>query len=485
VLPPPGMGAVYAFPSEQLDRAQQLAALWPEIEPRSIPDPFGNVLLYLVEVPADLASQLPERYASMQSTPAAFERAPDLAGQYSAEPDKQVTLLWDADEPVDASLTAYVHLIDADGHRVAQIDKLPANGTYRTNEWTLGERVLDRYFPQIVDACAGGEPLRVQVGWYASDEGHAPRPRADASGETALAGTVTLRILSHDPGVLQPPVQVDRPVTDQLSLRGYAVTADAPQPGSPLLLDLYWRSDHDEGSSPVYSDSPLTITLASDATQSVVWAGQLAPRADWDPGEEICRRVRAKIPSDLAPGEYRLQLALGDEAGGLVYEIDLSSMDVAASTRNFEPPPLAVPVDAEALEPGTGDRFELLGVNVEPPTLSAAQNLDVELVWRAGTSPSGNYKVFAHLVNGAGDIVSQSDAIPGDGYITNQWVAGEVVADRHELPLPDDLPGGEYTIIAGLYDPVSATRLEATDATGQRYADDGIRVTTVTVTDRE
>ena len=482
VLPPAGMGAVYAFPSEQQDRAQQLAALWPDIEPKSIPDKFGNVLLYLVEVPAGLASQLPERYSTMQSTPAAFVRAPDLIGQYSADPDKQVTLLWDADEPVDGSLTAYVHLIDADGHRVAQIDKLPANGTYRTNEWTPGERVLDRYFPQILDLCAGGEPLRVRVGWYASQEGHAARPRADASGETALAGTVTLRILSYDPGILQPPVQLDQQVSDQLTLRGVGLAAEVPQPGSPLILDLYWRSDHEEGSSPIYSDSPVTITLVSDAAESVVWEGELAPRADWDPGEEICRRVRAKVPADLAPGAYRLQLAVGDGAGGFSHEFGLSTIDVAVSTRSFEPPPVAVPVDAETLEPGTGDRIELVGANVTPVAPSPGDTLAVELVWRAAAALSGNYKVFVHLVNEAGDIVSQSDAFPGDGYATNQWVGGEVVVDGHELPLPDDLPAGEYTVIAGLYDPVSATRLEASDAAGQRYANDGIFVTTVPVT---
>ncbi len=51
VLPPQGMGAVYAFPSEQEERAQQLAELWPGIEVRPVPDRFDNVLLHLVEVP--------------------------------------------------------------------------------------------------------------------------------------------------------------------------------------------------------------------------------------------------------------------------------------------------------------------------------------------------------------------------------------------------------------------------------------------------
>src|SRR5690606_3651069 len=55
VLPPPGKGAVYAFPSEQMERAEQVAALWPGIAVESIPDPYGNVLLHIVKIPAEIA----------------------------------------------------------------------------------------------------------------------------------------------------------------------------------------------------------------------------------------------------------------------------------------------------------------------------------------------------------------------------------------------------------------------------------------------
>ena len=175
VLPPAGDGVVYAFPSEQLERASQIAELWPGVDVRQFPDKFGKTLLHLVEIPPDTASSLPVRFASLQFFPAAFDRAPDLLGQYSANPDKQITLLWQADEDMDASLTSYVHLIDPDGRRVAQADKLPGNGSYGTEDWTVGERVLDRYYPAMIDPCAAGVPLRAQVGWYAQSEGHAPR----------------------------------------------------------------------------------------------------------------------------------------------------------------------------------------------------------------------------------------------------------------------------------------------------------------------
>ena len=402
VLPPQGMGAVYAFPSEQEERAQQLAELWPGIEVRPVPDRFDNVLLHLVEVPPGMASELPPRYAGLQPTPAAFTDAPDLVGQYAATPDKQISLLWSADEPIDASLTSYLHLIDPDGRRVAQVDKLSGNGSYRTDDWTLGEQVLDRYFPSMLDRCAAGVPLRAQVGWYAREEGHAARPRADAPGETASAGALILPILSHDPGYLQPPVEHDQPISAELTFRGYDFVPADNQPGSPVTVDLYWRSDHAEGSSPVHAAAPLTLTLASDGATHVVWSGELAPDSDWDPGEEICRRIRARLPDDLEPGTYRLRAEVAGAPGYAPQNIDLTELDVTPSTRRFDPPPLDANVDAELTTSLVGDQFTLLGANVSAQKLRAADTLSLDLIWQANGSPVGNYKAFVHLVDAAG-----------------------------------------------------------------------------------
>jgi 4-amino-4-deoxy-L-arabinose transferase-like glycosyltransferase len=68
VLPPKGKGAIYAFPSEQSKRAEQLAALWLGVEARPVLDKHGKVLLHLVEVPPELASTPPSKYASLDLT---------------------------------------------------------------------------------------------------------------------------------------------------------------------------------------------------------------------------------------------------------------------------------------------------------------------------------------------------------------------------------------------------------------------------------
>ena len=280
--------------------APEQPAARPHVQVRQVDGPFGAALLYLVEVDLQTAAQLLAAYEPLQTSAAAFVGAPDPLGLYAADPDKQITLLWEADEPYTASLTSYIHLIDPDGRRVAQIDKLPGNGSYPTTAWTVGERVFDRYYPSILDPCTGGIPLRAKVGWYALAEDHAPRPRADAPGDTALAGVVTLLSFSHAPGYLQPQVSNEQPVTNELSFLGFNFTGSDLEPGSPIVVDLYWRSDHAGGSHPPSAALPIAMRLDNDGVSTAIWQGELA-MSDWDPGKELCRRVRLQIPVDTPP----------------------------------------------------------------------------------------------------------------------------------------------------------------------------------------
>ncbi len=483
-LPPPGMGAVFAFPQEQLERAEQLAKLWPHVQVRQVEDPFGAVLLHLVEVDPQTATEIPAAYAPLQTNAAAFVDAPNLLGLYAANPDKQITLLWEADEPYTASLTSYIHLIDPDGRRVAQIDKLPGNGSYPTTAWTVGERVLDRYYPSILDPCTGGIPLRAQVGWYALAEDHAPRPRADVPGETALAGVVTLLTFSHDPGYLQPQVRAEQPVTHELSYLGFNFTGSDLEPGSPIVVDLYWRSDHAGGSHPPSAALPIAIRLESAGASMPIWQGELAPMSDWDPGKELCRRVRLQIPVDTPPGPYTLQAQLTGAVEDALWTTDLLELDVRASTRLFEQPDLEVAAPARFADANDFDHISLLGALSSTATLdSPSPSLELTLVWQAQTAPHGNYKAFVHLLDAEGAIVAQSDATPGPDYPTNRWLAGEVVLDSHLLELPASLAPGNYTVVTGLYDPISAERLNAVADHGQPLPDNRAVVQQITVPD--
>ena len=487
VLPPPGQGAVYAFPAEQAKRAEQVAALWPGLTTQSVPDRYGRTLLVNVTLDSDTASHWPPKLEPTAERPARFIQAPTLMGLQAATPDKQVTLFWGAETPMTRNLTSFVHLIDTDGHRVGQIDKLPGNGSYPTTDWTPGERVIDRYFPAIMDRCAGGEDVRVQVGWYELKSGDQPRPRADSSGDSALAGHLILPVISYPPDELQPSVRMTSPVSPTLTLLGYTLHGDRFQAGSPLTIDLFWLSRHAKDEK-APSGQPIVLTLSGAARDQILWQGDISDHAHWSNNEAICRRIALRLPTDLASGNHDLRLALPSPAaakGGTNTIVSLTQLTIEKSTRQFDLPPLIQKSGALLSEPNNQDgQIRLAGIAALTSTVSSSQPaapsaLSVTLVWQALGPVRGNYKAFVHLLDDDGKIVAQSDAIPANGYAANRWVTGEVVSDTHTLVLPADVASGTYHLNAGLYDPVSGQRLLARSTTDQPFSDNAVPLGTI------
>ena len=73
---------------------------------------------------------------------------------------------------------------------------------------------------------------------------------------------------------------------------------------------------------------------------------------------------------------------------------------------------------------------------------------------------AADYTVFVHLLDAAGNVLAQGAAPPRAGrYSTHWWDPGEVVADRHVIPLPADLPPGDFRARIGLYNPNTGERL--------------------------
>jgi hypothetical protein len=471
VLPPPGKGAIYAFPAEQIERAEQIAELWPGLTVESVPDPYGNVLLYTVHISAEVAASWPTSLLPTTERHAAFRDAPLLLGMFAATPDKQVTLFWSAAQEMGSSLTTFVHFIDRDGHRVAQADKLPGNGSYPTRVWSAGERVIDRAYPELIDRCAGGETVRVQVGWYELREGNPQRPRADSAGTTALAGEMSLTYFTYPLDSFQPGVSIEAPLSPTLSLQGYTLRDEELQAGSPLTLDLLWlNSDSEDKEAAGLTE--IRLNLVQGATTHQLWQGHIAPGSRWDDGRALCRRIHASLPQELAAGDYTLTV---DQPGATNGEaIILGTVAVGPSTRLYELPELARTLNI-TLTTEDNSEIALVGLSSEPRPDSASNELIVDIVWQSAARINGNYKAFVHLLDNTGTIVAQSDAIPGGDYVTSRWLPGEVILDRHLLALPPEVASSDnmegYQLVAGLYDPIGMQRLSARTSDGADLPD--------------
>jgi hypothetical protein len=304
VLPPPGYGLIYAYPPEMVREAERVAEFWPSAVVEAPPDPYGGPLYVQVKVEADQLTTWPPGFQPVEPMEARFVDAPTLLGMQPGPRGGEFTLFWRAEERETVrDLTAFIHLIDADGHRVGQIDKLPGNGSYLTTGWSPGERVMERYTPEVYDPCAGGETVEVLVGWYEMAANGERRPRLDAPGDVAVAGEWALPLASYSAEQLTLPNPVDLTLEENLVLAGHELRSDPLAPGAPLVLDLYLRGGEDS------ADTLLSLQLEETPQLSPLWLEPAAPGVNWPTGAITCRRVRTSLPVDLPPGAYWLTLS--------------------------------------------------------------------------------------------------------------------------------------------------------------------------------
>lgn len=477
VLPPAGMGLAYGFPAEQHERAEEIAALWPAAELTDLTDPYGNHLITVVTVPAAAAAAWPDALTPAVEMEARFFEAPTLIGMQQEQGSTALNLFWRGDQPTFRDLTTFVHLIDQSGARVGQVDKLPANGSYRTPYWTVGDRLVDRYLPELTDLCAGGERARVVVGWYQYLADNQRMARTDAPGDSALAGSVTLPLVSY------PAERFSLPLTFEPAgpaegagpaLIGAEIHAGPVEPGAPLTVDLLWQ-----GRAADHAGGDFSLLLARGDNELVLPPGTIpiASGAEWQEDEALCRRVRTHVPQGTASGRYDLVVrsATGD--------LRLGELQVAESTRLFTVPDVAEMNDA-AFDGLIALRGHDLDVATDQANGEPAELL-LTLVWQALVLPAGDravpHKVFVHVVDAAGDLIAQSDAEPAGGYGTDRWLPGEVVVDQHRIALPPDAGGQTLRVLVGLYEPVGGQRLAAESQDGTAYPDDAVPLAEITI----
>jgi hypothetical protein len=107
---------------------------------------------------------------------------------YDLLPDPPaIALYWQAQASMDEDYSVFVHMLDANGELVGQMDGQPLQGDYPTTWWSPGEVIVDR---RSAPAVAPGE-YRLLVGWYRLSDG-SRLTLADGSGDSVTLGTVNV-----------------------------------------------------------------------------------------------------------------------------------------------------------------------------------------------------------------------------------------------------------------------------------------------------
>ena len=122
-------------------------------------------------------------------------------------------------------------------------------------------------------------------------------------------------------------------------------------------------------------------------------------------------------------------------------------------------PPVTDAVPAHPLDVWAGDRVHILGYDLPTDTVRAGEPLELILYQSAPEPVEGIWMPYARL--GPVEARWTTDS----RLLTPQWLPGEEVVERYELPVPFTLPPGEYPLRLGYAD-LSGGRAELDLSTG-------------------
>lgn len=225
---------------------------------------------------------------------------------------------------------------------------------------------------------------------------------------------------------------------------------------------------------------PITLESAGITGQHVASLrlasadGRIWAQRDAVIEQDGVQRVGLLAPAGMPAGRYALRLSLAYpedgrpigllEPAGQGSELALGEIDVQTPTT---PPPLsALPIEYSQ-EATLGDAARLLGYSATPGPLLPGTDLTVNLFWQAlPGAANSNLSAFVQLLDRQGQVAAGWEGPPVPWRPTRDWQPGELLRSQHMLRLPATLPAGRYSLVAGLFDPLTGERLPATWQTG-------------------
>jgi uncharacterized membrane protein len=207
----------------------------------------------------------------------------------------------------------------------------------------------------------------------------------------------------------------------------------------------------------------LSLRLSDNAGE--IWAIYDEPlggnQQDLRQLSTLVQSLRLAVPLGTPPGEYTLDAVIYDpDIAKIVQPYGTSARGDHAVLGTIQ---VSRPAESPALRPAVADFGPLRLVEATTPVtvVPPGAGVPVDLLWQAAPDFQGEpLVVVIQLLDQDGQVAASLEAQPLDGrYPTTQWQPGELVRDRHRLPLPDDLAPGTYSLIVGLYRAAEGQRL--------------------------
>jgi len=387
----------------------------------------------------------------------------------------ELTLYWQVLKRPAEDYSLSFRLLDEEGTRWSQTDIIPFNGFYPTSRWDPGKVVAQSISIPSPYASPPGR-YKWELKLYSPstwqelevfDEKGASLDQGGSIGEVELATT---------PSTLLPEIPIEHPRREEFGrvvrLVGYDLADREWQAGEALRLDLYWENLAQRG------EEYWVVLQLLDGAGNVLRQGS-CPLGHFPADTIVKRRYELVIPSGASGQRCSLVIKVESPASGAslpvgsafwlfkAQHLTLTQVSVAEEERIFERPAIQHPLEARL-----GQEVEFLGYDLYETSLKAGGRVTLVLYWRAWQEMEVSYTVFIHLLDEEGKIWAWGDGLPCEGKrLTSGWMEEEVIVDRHEIALPEDIPRGRYRLIWGMYEARSGVRLPVFGAEGRPLGD--------------
>ncbi|GAB4575935.1 MAG: hypothetical protein Kow0077_29920 [Anaerolineae bacterium] len=288
---------------------------------------------------------------------------------------------------------------------------------------------------------------------------------------------------------------------ENLQFLGYTRSTDLAAPGDTVNLTFYFRARRPLTEDYHLSVHVLTREEAESVAQYDLQLGEWKyPSTAWIPGLAVRNRVPLELPADLPniPQSYLVTARVWstDRPAKTLEESELDGLTIQESARRLLTPdtvvlfglPVFAPPEVPPAPQAADFRFDgdyaLAGYDL-PTDGTVGQPLEVAFWWHTGRNPriADNYVQFIHLFHENGQDYWVYDRPPFDDlFPTADWPGNLTVVDRFAIPLPADLPPGEYTVRTGMYEPVNKDRIPVRTGDGQVVQDFSITLGQIAIT---
>ncbi len=236
-------------------------------------------------------------------------------------------------------------------------------------------------------------------------------------------------------------------------LLGYDLGKSQLEIGQTAFVSLYWNI-----SSQIARAYEVQLEVRDAQGRSV---GDVQPfcytqDGDWTQYTPSELGFAVTAGARMPPGTYTLHVALHARQGGAALPLLNSAPDATLGTITV------LPVEHVNAQWALLDQPLIADFGPNLRLRSAARDtaespgwLRYQLFWTTHDALKPGMMLFAHLLNANGDRVAQVD-LP---LASSPWKAQQLYTSMLALPLPSDLPAGDYRLYVGVYDPTNGQRL--------------------------